>query len=149
MSDGTSHGLLPQSGKHGEELLGVKNKKPFENKWCWLWFLHSVPLPCLQYIYSFLFWFQARPNRRQWFAWCDQSAFSCSCFWSVCICLCVAVCRRVCLRVLMHWDWLPENLCCRVRSKENTSNGNQENMHKSAGLMECRFACVLPENWAL
>lgn len=138
MSDGTSHGLLPQPGKRREELLLVKNKKPFENKWCWLWFLHPVPLPLssIHLFISFLIPCTSQQATVICMMW-SVSAFSCSCFWSVCICLCVTVCRRVCLRVLIYWDWLPENLFCRVRSKKNTLNGNQENMHKSAALKAC------------
>lgn len=153
MSNGTSHGLLPQPGKRGEESVGVKNKKPFENKWHCLRALVHVPLPrrCLQSIYSFIFWFCARPNRRQWFAWCDRPLLFPAAFFGVCVCMClrVAVCRRVCLWVLMCWDRLPEIPSCRGSSKKNTSNGNQGNVDKSAPFKGCCLACILPEYWAL
>lgn len=149
MSNGTSHGLLPQPGKRGEQSVGVKNKKPFENKWRRLGALLCVPLPrpCLQSVYSFLFWFRARPNRRQWFAWCDRPLRFPAALFGVCVCMCL--CVVVCLWVLMCWEWLPESSSCRGSSKKNTSNGNQGNMHKSAAFKGCHLACILPEYWAL
>lgn len=149
MSNGTSHGLLPQPGKRGEQSVGVKNKKPFENKWRRLGALLCVPLPrpCLQSVYSFFFRFRARPNRRQWFAWCDRPLRFPAALFGVCVCMCL--CVVVCLWVLMCWEWLPESPSCRGSSKKNTSNGNQGNMHKSAAFKGCHLACILPEYWAL
>lgn len=116
-SDSMSHALLPWSGKREEEPARVKNKKAFEKTWL----LPPSPLPLpplplffffialLQPFYSFLFWCHARPNERQWFAWCDRPLPSCSSL-EVCVCrrLHVAVCIRVYLQVLMCAGWLPE-----------------------------------------
>lgn len=55
----------------------------------------------------------------------SASAFSCSFFFWVCVCVrpSVAVCHRVCLWVLMRRDRLPESACFRGRSKKQTAIG--------------------------
>lgn len=92
VSDGMSHSLSARPGEREEQLVGVKSTKAFgkntgtASKLLHLSRLalhpHTTPL-CSLPSFPFLFWCRTRPDKRQWFAWCDRPLPSCSSFRSV------------------------------------------------------------------